>query len=262
VDEPKAPEVASPPSFTIPALLGLARSLLLYYAIPGRARAWRAFYAGLLKPGELAFDIGAHAGNRSAALLAAGARVVALEPQPLFASLLRRLYGSRPSFTLVQAASGAADGETELLISSRTPTVSTVSADWAAQVSADSSFATVDWDQRVRVPMRSLDTLIAQFRVPALCKIDVEGYELDVLLGLSQPIRTLSYEFVPAALERAWPCLERLEALGYREFNFIKGEYPRFASLSWLSAAQLRRQVSDLPNDGRAGEIYARFPGG
>jgi FkbM family methyltransferase len=234
----------------------------MYYAIPGRARAWRAFYAGLLQLGELAFDIGAHAGNRTAAFLAASVRVVALEPQPLFASLLQRLYGRRPSFTLLQAAAGAADGVTELLISSSTPTVSTVSANWAAQVSADLSFATVDWDERVRVPMRSLDSLIAEFGVPALCKIDVEGYEHEVLLGLSQPIRTLSYEFVPAALERAWPCLEQLEALGYREFNFIKGEYPRFTSSNWLSAVELRRRVSDLPNDGRAGEIYARFPGG
>jgi FkbM family methyltransferase len=242
----------------MPALLGLGRSLLMYYAIPGRARAWRAFYAGLLKPGELAFDLGAHVGNRSAALLAAGARVVALEPQPLVAYLLRRLYSGNPNFTLLSAAAGAANGHTEILISSRTPTVSTVSADWAAQVSVDSSFATVDWDHRERVSVRSLDSLIAEFGMPALCKIDVEGYEYEVLLGLSQPIRTLSYEFVPAALDRAWPCLERLEALGYREFNFIKGEYPRFASAGWPSAADLRRQISALPNDGRAGEIYAR----
>ncbi len=230
----------------------------MYYAIPGRARAWRAFYAGLLKPGELAFDIGAHAGNRSRALLAAGARVVALEPQPLFASVLRRFYDGNPNFTLVEAAAGAADGAADLLISSRTPTVSTVSGDWAAQVSADSSFAGVDWDRRVRVPVRTLDSLISEFGIPALCKIDVEGFEHEVLLGLSQPIRWLSYEFVPAELERAWPCLERLQSLGYEEFNFIKGEYPRFASESWLSAHELRRQVSALPNDGRAGEIYAR----
>lgn len=231
----------------------------MYYAIPGRARAWRGFYAALLQPGELAFDIGAHAGNRSAALLAADARVVALEPQPLFASVLRRFYGGNPSFTLIAAAAGASETKTELLVSSRTPTVSTVSGDWAAQVSADRSFSSVDWDQRVSVPMRSLDSLIAQFGVPALCKIDVEGYEHEVLLGLSQPIRSLSYEFVPAALERAWPCLERLQSLGYQEFNFIKGEYPRFASPSWLSAADLRRQIFALPNDGRAGEIYVRL---
>ena len=231
----------------------------MYYAIPGRARAWRSFYAALFKPEELAFDIGAHAGNRCRAFLAAGARVVALEPQPMFASLLRSLYGSNPNFTLIAAAAGASEAETELLISSRTPTVSTVSGDWAAQVKADTSFSTVEWDQRVIVPMRSLDSLIAQFGIPALCKIDVEGYEHEVLLGLSQPIRWLSYEFVPAALERAWPCLDRLGELGYREFNFIKGEYPRFASPSWLSAADLRRQISALPNDGRAGEIHARI---
>ena len=72
------------------SLAGLARSLAIYYGRPWRIGRWSRFYSLLLQPGELAFDIGAHVGNRSRALAGAGARVVALEPQALFYSFLRR----------------------------------------------------------------------------------------------------------------------------------------------------------------------------
>lgn len=233
----------------------------MYYAIPGRARAWRTFYRPFVQPGDLCFDLGAHVGNRTAALLALGCRVVALEPQPLFGKTLQLIYGKRVGFTQLPAAISAADGRATMRASTRTPTVSTLSDDWAAEVGRDPSFATVIWDKTLDVDLRSLDSLIAQFGMPAFCKLDVEGYELQALQGLSRPIRLLSYEFVPAALGRAWECLNRLQELGYRRFNYIKGEFPRFASPAWLTAADLRNRIEALPNDGRAGEIYAEQDG-
>ena len=68
--------------------LGLLRSVVIYHN-PVRTRPLRDFYRGFLGPNDLAFDIGAHVGNRSRAMRAAGARVVALEPQALFARFLR-----------------------------------------------------------------------------------------------------------------------------------------------------------------------------
>ena len=69
---------------------GLARSLVIYRARPWRSPRLARFYRGIVAPGDLAFDIGAHAGNRTRALLRAGARVVALEPQRLFHAFLAR----------------------------------------------------------------------------------------------------------------------------------------------------------------------------
>ena len=73
--------------------LGLARSLAIYHAIPLRQGRMRRFYAAFVGVGDLVFDIGAHAGNRARAFAALGCRVVALEPQPDFARLLRTLFG-------------------------------------------------------------------------------------------------------------------------------------------------------------------------
>jgi hypothetical protein len=65
--------------------VGLARSLVIYHAIPLRQRRLRRLYGHFVGAGDLVFDIGAHAGNRVRAFVALGCRVVALEPQPDFA---------------------------------------------------------------------------------------------------------------------------------------------------------------------------------
>ena len=63
--------------------LGLWRSLLMYYGIPGRQSRLRRCYGQFIRPGDLCFDIGAHVGNRLMAWRALDARIVAVEPQPL-----------------------------------------------------------------------------------------------------------------------------------------------------------------------------------
>ena len=60
----------------------LRHSLEVYYGDTDRDAGMDALYARLLRPGDLAFDIGAHVGDRIASFRRLGARVVALEPQP------------------------------------------------------------------------------------------------------------------------------------------------------------------------------------
>ena len=122
------------------ALAGLARSLVIYRARPWRAAALARFYRGLVGPGDLAFDIGAHVGNRSRALVAAGARVVALEPQALFHRFLAR--DLPPGVTLLRAAAGRAEGEARLAVSRLHPTVSSLAEGFADRMvlSHDAAF--------------------------------------------------------------------------------------------------------------------------
>jgi FkbM family methyltransferase len=247
---------------SVAAWIGLARSLLMYYAIPGRAAGWRRLYRQFVSPGDLCFDVGAHVGNRTGALLAIGARVVAVEPQPLMANTLRRLYGSNPRFTLVGSAVASQSGKAEMLTSTRTPTVSTLSVEWTNQMKQTASFSDVQWDAKAPVEVTTLDALIAQFGNPVFCKLDIEGYEYEALNGLGRPIQTISFEYLPGAKDRSQACLERLTELGDYEFTLIKGEYPRFAIPNWISSTDLNRILSEIPANGRAGEVYAQLKDG
>ena len=137
----------------------------------------RQFYAAFVRPGDLVFDIGAHAGNRTRSFAALGCLVVAVEPQPDFARLLRAIATRSPRIQIVEAAVGASPGRATLLVSDRTPTVTTLAAAWRDARAHDPDFAGVRWNRRIEVESTSLDALIARFGAPAFVKIDVEGGE-------------------------------------------------------------------------------------
>lgn len=239
--------------------LGLARSVATYHAIPFRQRRMRALYATFVKPGDLVFDIGAHAGNRVRAFRALGCRVVAIEPQPDFVWMLRWLMGQASDVEIVQAAVAHEEGTAQLAVSDRTPTVSTIATDWRDQRAEEPDFAGVEWNRHIDVDTTTMDALIARFGLPAFVKIDVEGGELAVLSGLSRAVPALSFEYLPRALDAAEACLQRLLELGPYEFNWSRGETNRFVATSWLDHRQLIRSIRDV-HELRSGDIYARLP--
>ena len=98
-----------------------------------RAR-WTRSTRASCKPGDLAFDIGAHVGDRISSFRRLGARVVALEPQPGPARVIRLIHGRDPQVVLVEAAAGDARGRRSTLhVNSANPTVSTASAAFIAR---------------------------------------------------------------------------------------------------------------------------------
>ena len=238
--------------------VGILRSLVIYWR-PGRQPGLRRLYQTFLPPHALVFDIGAHLGDRTRAFSSLGARVVAFEPQPALFRWLRRLVGSRPGVILRQEAVGRAPGEATLAVSRRTPTVSTLSQDWLTGLHRrNASFEGVSWEESVHVPVITLDQLIAEYGLPDFCKIDVEGFEAEVLAGLSQPVPALSFEFVAGALEVALDSVRRLESLGSYEFNAIAGEQRRFLFPGWQSASEMLTWLESGAGGLASGDVYAR----
>jgi FkbM family methyltransferase len=237
--------------------IGLLRSIAMYYGVPGRGRRMRNLYGHFIRPGDICFDIGAHVGNRLRVWTGLGAQVVAVEPQPYLMRWLCRLYGRHPHITLLPQAIGAAPGQATMYVSHRTPTVTTLSTSWQTAVQRDPSFATVRWDTAVTVSVTTLDELIARYGRPAFCKIDVEGYELEAVRGLSQPIPALSFEYIAAAREIAIHCIGRLTELGPYEFNYSPGESHRLQSVRWLPAVEMQDVLAQM--DSGSGDIYGRW---
>ena len=240
--------------------LGLLRSLLIYRGVPWRGAQLRRFYRRFVPAGGLAFDVGAHAGNRVAAFRQLGARVVALEPQAQFLRLLQRRFGADPLVTLLPQALGHAPGQARLMASPRTPTVATLSTDFVARAGAAPSFRGVQWQAGPLVDVTTLDALIAAHGAPDFIKIDVEGFELEVLTGLSQPVAAVSFEFLPAVRDVALGCIDRLETLagaGHYRYAVSLGERLRLLRPGGEAADAMRAWLRAMSPDGPSGDVHA-----
>ena len=219
-----------------------------------RPRARRAdevvaeFYRALIPAGALAFDIGASVGQVSEALLRAGARVVAVEPQPDTLAELRARCGGHPRLTVLPAAVGAAPGVATLYLRPH-HAASSLRRDWLRPVVGE-----------LDVPMVTLAALIERYGAPAYCKVDVEGAEEEVFSTLASPLPLVSFEYHRSRLELAAACLRRVAGDG-AEINVTHAGPPRFAYEEWIPAdtflRRIRRELGD-PAAPRWGDIWVR----
>lgn len=278
-----------------PALAALRRSLDVYYGDAARDAAMDRLYARFLAPGDLAFDIGSHVGDRIGSFRRLGCRVVALEPQPDCARVVRGLYGDDPGVTLIEAACGPVTGRLALQVNSANPTVTTASQDFVRSAAGQAGWEGQVWDRTIEVPVTTLDTLIGEHGMPAFVKIDVEGFEADVLAGLSHEVPALSFEFTTIQRDVAYRCLQRLEQIslaegdggsgkvgavpyrgapqprplpgrgrggpvgrgdGYR-FNVALGESQRLMLPDWVSGEEMAAHIRALPHEANSGDVYA-----
>jgi FkbM family methyltransferase len=240
-----------------PALQGVFRSLRLYHGRDAPKARMDALYVRFIAPGNIAFDIGAHVGDRVSSFRRLGARVVAVEPQPMLLRALRLIHGRDPGVILIPSAVGTQAGTATLHVNSRNPTVSTLSDAFMVEASGAEGWENQIWDRAISVPVVTVDQLITTFGPPQFIKIDVEGVEDQVLLGLNQPVPALSFEFTTIARDVAMRCLERLSLLGPYRFDIVAGESQVPTFHRWLSAQEMAHHIRNLPHAANSGDVYA-----
>ncbi|MCF8236666.1 MAG: FkbM family methyltransferase [Saprospiraceae bacterium] len=239
--------------------LGILRSRAIYYWKPGNLRRMRLFYQAFIQTGDLCFDLGAHLGNRTTVWRQLGAIVVAVEPQPRCVEELQRRFAEDTQVTILPAAITRHSGSATLHINSASPTISTLRDDaWQSHMARFSS-RNERWDECIEIPTCTLEDLIREYGLPAFCKIDIEGSELDVLRGLLQPLPHLSIEFFSEDLQEAFAVLDRLEYLGTYVYNYSLREQHRMQFSAYQSREKLVQAISNTRSTVISGDIYAKW---
>jgi FkbM family methyltransferase len=181
-------------------------------------------WLGDLKSGDLCFDVGAGFGVVTDALLAIGATVIAVEPQPICVAELRRRFGTSMSVSIEPKAVAATTGECKLYICGPNPELTTTSLSFIRE----SVFATsgnFEWQEGLQVKCSALNDLIKVHGTPRFIKLDIEGSEAEAVRGLSWPIDRVVFEFGASLPRNMSDTVQRLEILGDYQFNYCDGEF-------------------------------------
>ena len=122
--------------------------------------------------------------------------------------------------------------------------LSSMSARWINATKQSGRFKDYDWNDSITVQVSTLDKEIEKNGTPSFIKIDVEGHELEVLEGLSNPVKYISFEFSAEEIEIAIKCIDKLTLLGRYNFNYIDGEKHHFKQ-DWMSPTKLINCLKD-----------------
>lgn len=156
--------------------LGLTRALANFTGSRNYEQAFDEALFSALQLGDVVWDVGANVGyytKRFAEAVGPDGHVVAFEPFPATAERLRTQMQSIPNYSLQMTALGAEDGN--------------VTMEAGKDALAATSRIVSDALRGVAVRISTGDGLVGQgdIPVPTVVKIDTEGFELDVLRGMT-----------------------------------------------------------------------------
>lgn len=220
------------------------------------------FYSSFLDPGtdnKLVFDIGANKGNKVKAFLLMGFSVVAVEPEKKSLSTLYYRFKKNKRVTIVEKGVSDQAGILTINIAEGRSGLNTLSDKWVGSLETKEDNR---WQREhsfrdsYEVKVTTLHELFSTYGLPYYIKIDVEGFEVNVLKGMDRMPAFLSFETnLPEFREETLECIRCLEDLS-KDIRFNYSVHDKLESGNWISAAE----ISELVNSPslRYMEIIAR----
>jgi len=208
------------------------------------------FYSKLINKNDLCYDIGANKGLKSKSFLSLGASVIAFEPQSSCIKYLNNI--KNENFKYLPIAVGSKNEIKNLNIANHIE-VATFSNEFIDYFKN----GTLKWNETEEVEVKKLDTLIEEYGVPDFCKIDVEGYELDILSHLSHKIPIIEFEFTGGFISNTIKIIELLDKQN-TYYNFNLNENPKFELKEWVKAKSIITIINELPINRLHGNIFVK----
>jgi len=214
-----------------------------------------------MAPPRILFDIGANTGQYADVNAKKYDKVILVEANPSLCKILRAKF-RHPKY-VVENVLVSKDNNAEFYVSSTADTISTAAVRWVT----DSRFTGHQkWAPGTEsIPCMSLDALIAKHGTPAYIKIDVEGYEYNVL----QSLTAVTPNPIPLAFEWAEEMLDEIilsvrylvSQLHYTKFALQAEDAYEFEPAAWMTGPALIAHLERTLNPARKqlwGMIHCR----
>jgi FkbM family methyltransferase len=168
-------------------------------------------------------DIGANVGSFTKAWMNKypNCDFLCVEANPDLIPVLEGLFHGEERVTIINKLVSDKDGEMIDFWINDNHTLSTASKRWIEK----SRFNHTNYEKKIQVETVTLDTLIKTYGSPNLTKIDVEGYELEVLKGLSKYSGEIIFEWTEELFYKTVECAKQLILLGYSKFGYTMRDY-------------------------------------
>lgn len=195
------------------------------------------FYKQLLKShsskSDLIFDVGANMGRKALIFSKLVNKVIAFEPtEKIFRFLQKRFENS--NVIPLNYALGSTVSTSDLYIVEGNEAYNTLNKKHIETTVTDRGIIPNGIFNSKKVKVETLENFIKKFGMPKYVKIDVEGYELEVVRGLKTPVPIISFEVnLPEFLEESVQSISYLDTLSRNKYlynftlsnSFIKDEF-------------------------------------
>lgn len=175
------------------------------------------FYESILGSDSVVFDVGANCGGNADIFRRFAKRVVCVEPDRGAVRILEQRFHHRSNVIIVAKAIGDRAGLADFFVEKTGSPFNTLSSKWkeALESVEETRFVhQLQFRESYPVSMTTLDILIRDYGMPDYIKLDVEGFELNALRGLSAPVRFVSFEAnLPHFLAETIDCVSLLHIL-------------------------------------------------
>jgi FkbM family methyltransferase len=203
---------------------------------------------------NLIFDIGFNVGEFTQTCFSKypNCNVVAVEANPTLVNNASPHFFTNYNFTLHNNLVSNINGdELDFYVSPYATGVSTASTEFMensrfTKGSKNLPENSIKWNEPIKIKSITIDSMIERYGIPDLLKIDVEGYEYNVLSGLTQKVNDICFEWHEEESENLYKILEHLKSLGYSQFGVI----------GWFDEGD----VFEKATFSEAGDPYLEYP--
>lgn len=218
------------------------------------------FLSQFFTQGSLCFDVGANIGETVDLFRSIGVKVIAIEPQAGCAAYLRKKYRNDNQVTIVEKAISTQEGKAQMLACEANQ-LSTLSEDFKQALDKSQRFGELPDYKRIDVLTTTLEAMIQEYGRPDFLKIDVEGWEHEVLKSLKSQVPFISFEYTyPENIHSLELCIKHLDELGNAQYNLSDHDYSRLEFPQWCSSQELLAWLHRESAKNPCGNIYVKYP--